>query len=235
MDMRDERRYRRNSRGQFASRGGRRDRGYEMDERRGMRRDREHEMRRGGDYNADMARGRGGMQGGRDRNYGMDERYDRRTPRDRGDYEMDERRAMRYREEFEYDEGYDNPYDNGYDRRYDDYDSHYDMEYNQPMFLDRKTIKRWMADLENADGSMGAKFNKEQVSQKAEQLGIKAKNVEPEEWYAAVNMFYSDYCKTLGGDLQLYLKMAKDFFDDPDAGLQGGEKLAAYYYSIVEA
>ena len=181
------------------------------------------------DYGYDMARKSRSSMPSRDRVYEMDERRNR--SRDRMHEDMEERRKMRERDDYDYDE----MYDNGYDRNYDDYDSHYEMEYNQSMFLDRKAIKRWMSELENADGTMGAKFNKEQVSQKVEQMGLKSRNVEPDEWYAAVNMFYSDYCKTLGGDIQLYLKMAKDFFDDADAGLQGGEKLAAYYYCIVDA
>lgn len=35
-------------------------------------------------------------------------------------------------------------------------------------------------------------------------------------------------------NMDIYLKLAKDFFEDPDTALRYGEKLATYYYDIVE-
>lgn len=34
--------------------------------------------------------------------------------------------------------------------------------------------------------------------------------------------------------MDIYLKLAKDFFEDPDTAVRYGEKLAAYYDYIVE-
>lgn len=167
-------------------------------------------------------RGRGDRE--YEREYGYDERRGRRGDRDYEDEYSDRYDSRRGR-------GRDSRSD---DRRYDDYDSHYEMEYNDNMELDRRTIREWEDELENADGSRGAKFTKEQVKASAEQHGIKMRRFNEDELCMTVNMFYSDYCKVLGGDLNLYVKLAQAFLEDPDAALKGGEKLAAYYYCIVE-
>lgn len=122
----------------------------------------------------------------------------------------------------------------GGDRHYDDYESYYEMEYNDVMQLDRRTIRDWEEHLENADGSRGPKFTKEQIIATAEQHGYKMRNYTEDELCMTVNMFYSDYCKVIGNDINLYIKLAHAFLEDPDAALKGGEKLAAYYYCIVE-
>ena len=56
----------------------------------------------------------------------------------------------------------------------------------------------------------------------------------------AANMLYSDYAEVLKPfiprekEAVIYVNMARAFLDDPDAAVQGGEKLAAYYYAIVD-
>ena len=159
----------------------------------------------------------------RDREYGMDERRDRGYDerRDRN-YVRDERRGREYQ-------------DDRRDRGYDDYESEHDMEYNDMRMLDHHTIEKWMENLENADGSHGGKFSKEQIRRVTDQHGVKFQKYTEDEFQAAVNMMYSDYCKVLGSDVGIYVKMAREFMDDPDAGVKGGEKLAAYYHCIVEA
>lgn len=145
----------------------------------------------------------------------MDERMDRRDRDERMD-RMDERQ------------------DYGYDRRYDDYDSHSDMEYND-MFLSKKEIKEWMRSLENADGSQGAKFGREQVLNVAKDHGIKFHKYTEDEFVMTVNMMYADYCEAIGQpDITVYAKMAKAFLDDPDSKYDGGEKLAIYYDNFAE-
>ncbi len=203
----------RNSRGEFT----RRDRGYD---------DRDERER---DYARDERRDRGyGMDERRDRGY--DEEY-RDERRDRN-YGRDERRDREYRDERR-DRNYGR--DERRDRGYDDYDSEYEMEYNDMRMLDRHTIEKWMEKLENADGSRGAKFSKEQIRRVTEQHGVKFQKFSEDEFRAAVNMMYSDYCRILGSDVGIYVKMAREFLEDPDAGVKGGEKLAAYYHCIVEA
>lgn len=171
--------------------------------------------------------------------YGMDERRDRGYEDDRyrderrdRNYGRDERRDREYRDERR-DRNYGR--DERRDRGYDDYDSEYDMEYNDMRMLDHHTIEKWMENLENADGSRGGKFSKEQIRRVTEQHGVKFQKYTGDEFRAAVNMMYPDYCKVLGSDVGIYVKMAREFMDDPDAGVKGGEKLAAYYHCIVEA
>jgi len=116
---------------------------------------------------------------------------------------------------------------------------HYEFEYNQydgmGMELTRKEMKKWEKAMENSDGSRGFKFKEEQILPITQQHGIKfGKDFSEEEFVLAVNMLYSDYCKVLGGDLQLYIKMAKAFLCDDDFDGTGSEKLALYYRYIVD-
>jgi len=178
-------------------------------------------MRRGdrGDYGYDQEYARNGR-GDRENDYGMRG----------GDYGHDMRGG---------DYGYDMRGDMRGDMRYDDYDRHYEFEYNQydgmGMELTRKEMKKWEKAMENSDGSRGFKFKEEQILPITQQHGIKfGKDFSEEEFVLAVNMLYSDYCKVLGGDLQLYIKMAKAFLCDDDFDGTGSEKLALYYRYIVD-
>jgi hypothetical protein len=162
--------------------------------------------------------GRGYEQDRRGRGYEMDER----RGRDRG-YGMDERRGREERRGRGYEQ----------DRRYDDYDSEEDMEYNE-MYLDKHEIKEWAENLENADGSKGAKFGKEQIISIARAQGIQFHDFTEDELVMTANMLYSDYCKVLpNSDAVVYVRMAKAFLEDEDAAVKGGEKLAKYYDDFV--
>lgn len=45
---------------------------------------------------------------------------------------------------------------------------------------------------------------------------------------------YTDYKNTLGkGNVDIYIRLAKDFLCDEDASVKYGEKLAVYYEDIV--
>lgn len=68
----------------------------------------------------------------------------------------------------------------------------------------------------------------------AQQLGIKFNEYSEDEFAMAVNMLYSDYCKSVGGDMMMYIKMAKAFLEDDDFDGNGSEKLALYYRCIAE-
>lgn len=100
--------------------------------------------------------------------------------------------------------------------------------------LSKKEIKKWEKDLENADGSQGPKYTMEQVMPVAQQTGIRFEEFSPELLTAIVNMFYSDYCKVLGNDLTIYVKLAKAFLEDDDFDGSPEEKAYLYYTCIVE-
>lgn len=104
--------------------------------------------------------------------------------------------------------------------------------------LDKHEIKDWLDGMENEDGSMGAKWSKEETTALAKSHGIMlGDKISEEEWNLAMNMFYSDYCKTAkkyGVDRpDYYADLAKDFLMDKDS-VDAKEKLAAYYENIVK-
>lgn len=116
-----------------------------------------------------------------------------------------------------------------------DYGNRYDLEYNEMdnMKLSNRELKSWKKKLENADGTRGEKFNMEQILPISEQMNIRFNDFTEEELAMVVNLLYSDYCKVLGADLSLYIKMAKAFLEDKDFDGSGSEKLALYYHSIA--
>lgn len=133
-----------------------------------------------------------------------------------------------------------------YDRRdmgYDDYSHHSEFEYNEdaPMELTGKEIRKWEHRLENADGSHGAKFTKDQIVPMAKQYGIKFDKITEDEFTMTVNMMYADYCMALQeasmpnySRPEPYIHLAKAFLFDEDFEGEPYEKLALYYCAIVE-
>lgn len=79
--------------------------------------------------------------------------------------------------------------------------------------FDEEMAMEAVADMVNVDGSYGAHWTIEQTNQYAAQLGI-AHNV---DFFYAMNMLWSDFSTTLGGDANLYARMAKAYICDPDA------------------
>ena len=181
--------------------------GYVID-RRGREKGREYEMRN------------------RDMNYDYEDDYDMRGMHgSRRKYDM----------EYGMDGRYYNPMIMGMPERYDYYDSRYDMEYNEreEKRLTNRQMKMWKKNLENADGTRGEKYTMEQILPIAQQLGIKFHEFSEEDLCMTVNMLYSDYCKVLGSDLGMYVKLAKAFLEDDDFDGTGSEKLALYYNFIA--
>lgn len=130
--------------------------------------------------------------------------------------------------------------DYGYDGNMDYAD--YEMDGHHPsglMRLKKKDFKEWEKNLENADGTKGKHFEAEQVKHMAEQLGIKYRDYDEKELCMATNMMYSDYCGVLKNvltpdkELMGYVKLAQAWLEDPDASVEGSEKLALYYWCIV--
>ncbi len=114
--------------------------------------------------------------------------------------------------------------------------NHMDMK-DKPKKLTSEQYKEWGNNLQNEDGSMGMHFTEQQTNEMAKKLGIDFKEYSPMAYCLAVNVMYSDYCSSIGKHVQgndIYGKMAQDFLEDVDSAKDGEEKLAAYYYSIVE-
>lgn len=178
-----------------------------------------------------------------------------RRMRDYGDYRGRDRRGM------DYGRDYDEPMYDGrqgvkgtgrygiggsryygrdraeYDYNYNDYN---DYGHGDDMRLGKHDIIAWKEKIENADGSYGEHFNPTQIRQAVQSLGVQMNRYSEKELCLAANMLYSDYCEVLKPfiprekEAVIYVNMARAFLDDPDAAVQGGEKLAAYYYAIVD-
>lgn len=140
------------------------------------------------------------------------------------------------------------PYGIGGSRRNRDYheydydDDDYGMDGHHPsglMRLKKKDFKEWEKNLENADGTKGKHFEPDQIKHMAEQLGIKYREYDEKDLCMTANMLYSDYCAVLKNvltpDKELigYVKLAQAWLEDPDASVEGSEKLALYYWCIV--
>lgn len=95
-----------------------------------------------------------------------------------------------------------------------------------------ETAMKWVQKMKNADGTTGPHWTMEQAKQVMEQQRIQADEL---EFYVALNMMYSDYCKVAKkhncSTMEFYSAMAKAFLDDKDAH---PDKLALYYECIVK-
>lgn len=206
-------RSRRDGRNAYGSKGG-----YVVS----SRRDR---ARSGGEYRTRID---GEYRDREDRHYGEDRRYgDPGYPKDDRDYGYGYGVGM-----FDYEDDY-NYDDRRYDRRYD---RAYERDYaeEEEMRLTSKDIKKWEKDMENADGTTGKHYDMEKIRRVAEQLGITFKEFSPELLCVITNMMYSDYCKVLGNDLAIYVKLAKAFLEDDDFDGDPEEKAYLYYKCIVD-
>ena len=134
--------------------------------------------------------------------------------RDYGDYNYDMR-------------GRDYGYDYGYD--YGDYGEN----------LSREELEHWkkklMKEVEDKDKPF---FETSNIEQRAKQVGAEMKDYTPEELALTTAMAYTDYCKTIrkyvGNNMEIYVEIAKDWLEDKDSAVKGGEKLAIYHDCIVE-
>lgn len=104
--------------------------------------------------------------------------------------------------------------------------------YEEAQPLTKEKAMEWVKGMKNEDGTQGPHWTIEQTNQVKAQKGIDA---DPTEFYVAMNMMYSDYCKAakkLGvNEADFYACMAEAFLDDKDAQ---PDKLARYYACIVK-
>lgn len=148
----------------------------------------------------------------RDKDYGCDyERERRRSDRDADDYRPRHKSRMDYRD--------------------DD-----DSDYTRSMPTNHKSFdgKAWVNDMRNDDGTTGAHWTREQTESVRKSRGI---DCDPETFWIAVNMMYSDYHNVMqkfGVDrAEVYAELAKAFLCDKDSK-QGMDKLRAYWEYVVE-
>ena len=225
-----------------SSRGRSRDRAMSEDMARGRGRGRDYNM--GEDY---ARNGRMMSMGNRGNDYAYNNDYAEynrgQSNRDYAEYDMG-RNSMDYEQSGQYDGNYgyeqDGHYGNyrpveamGYFNGYYDMGSDYDMRRDGTAKLSSKDIKKWEKELENADGTKGKKWDTDQIRQVAQQHGIRFEEYSPELLTAVTNMLYSDYCKVLGADMMMYVKLAKAWLEDDDFDGEPEEKAMLYYKCIV--
>lgn len=235
---------RRDGRNPYGSRGGyvtssrgRRDRGEDYASNRGFRVEQHYDGR--GDYaysQSDNARN------------GRDYEHNRQYDMARGDYA-----DMRGRYDGHYPQGMGSTYYpieamgtfNGYYGMPEDYGRGRGRDYGEDDYgdygenLTKDELQKWnsklMKNMPEQDKQM---FDKENIKQKAKQMGIQMKDFNEEELITTATMLYSDYGKTIkkfvGSNMDIYIAMARDFLEDKDASVKGGEKLAVYYDCIVD-
>lgn len=115
-------------------------------------------------------------------------------------------------------------------------DYYYDYAGDYGENLGKEELEHWnkklMKEVEDKDKQF---FSKENIMRKAQEMGIKFDKFNQEEFYVTALMMYTDYCKTLGtANMDIYLRLAKDWLEDDDVAVKGGEKLAVYHDCIVE-
>lgn len=88
--------------------------------------------------------------------------------------------------------------------------------------LSEEMARDWVKGMKNKDGTVGEHWTWEQTSQYAE-------HYDKCDFYAVLNMMYSDYYNSRF-DTSTYLALAKDWLDDPDVGK---DKTLKYYMYVV--
>ena len=111
---------------------------------------------------------------------------------------------------------------------------------NKPKYLTKSEMHRWKEMLKNVDGSRGEHFDMQQCMAVANKLGLSFKEFTEKEFCMAMNMMYSDYCKTVRKyvpeekHMMFYGDLALDWLEDPD-GPEASEKLAKYFRKVVDS
>lgn len=98
--------------------------------------------------------------------------------------------------------------------------------------LDRQQAQEWVRKMKHSDGSSGEHWTYDQTHQVMKQRNI---DCEPAEFYATMNMLWSDYgavAKKYGVDnVEFWAELSKSFLMDKDAE---ANKLMLYYECVVK-
>lgn len=108
-------------------------------------------------------------------------------------------------------------------------------DYAGAEMLSNRELMDWsqklMKEVEEKDKAF---FKYENIEKKAKDMGIQFDKFTFDEFYLVCLMMYTDYCKTLGtANMDIYLKLSKDWLQDQDSELKNSEKLFAYYYYVI--
>lgn len=108
-------------------------------------------------------------------------------------------------------------------------------DYAGAEMLSNRELMDWsqklMKEVEEKDKAF---FKYENIEKKAKDMGIQFDKFTFDEFYLVCLMMYTDYCKTLGtANMDIYLRLAKDWLCDEDVAMRYGEKLSSYYDFVV--
>lgn len=92
--------------------------------------------------------------------------------------------------------------------------------------LGEAVARHWVSEMKNKDGTSGEHWTKEQTDGLHRQV---APSTDAWDFYATMNMMYSDYCRPEFNSSD-YAMMAKDWLCDEDVG---SCKTVRYYYFVV--
>ena len=81
--------------------------------------------------------------------------------------------------------------------------------------FDEHLAKKAVAEMKNVDGTSGEHWTLDETNRVMEQNGVKANKY---DWYYLLNMLHSDYSEIWNEDVSHYVKFAKAYIEDPDAG-----------------
>ena len=137
---------------------------------------------------------------------------------------MAERGYMEYEQPREYYRDYNYDMRGDYRRGRDYADDDYDKEYDED-------LHEWIKELKKSD-RYG--LSKEEVVNKAKDMGVKFDEYDEEEYYAIYLMHVSDY-PFIANEPHTYLAMAKAWLEDKDLEIDPSEKVCRYMYEIAMA
>lgn len=102
--------------------------------------------------------------------------------------------------------------------------------------IDPEMLEMWSMDLyDNLDDNMRNQFKFENVIKRAEEMGITFDRYSIYEFYPMVIVHYNLYHKTLNNNnVELYVKMSKDWFCDKNSKVKYSKKLHEYFDIFVD-
>lgn len=107
---------------------------------------------------------------------------------------------------------------------------HRDVEKKQE--FGKSVIEKWVKSMENADGTNGGHWTYEQTEIVREQRDC---DCDPDEFYAVMNMMYSDYYSVADkhgvNNANFYADLTEAFLNDEDAV---DDKVERYYECVVK-
>lgn len=112
-------------------------------------------------------------------------------------------------------------------------------DFHGKLELTKFDMMRWKKMLKNADGTSGPHFEMQDIEHVINKLGIRFDEYSEKEFCMTMNMLYSDLCEAERSQVSPekeahhYAKLAQAWLEDDD-GPSGSEKLALYFYCIVD-